>query len=137
MNDDHLVEDLQYIQYTLTLSLKLKERLEKHLQRLKYLQHPQSRKQFWLLQALQEKLLGEEKNSDSHKVKHLHVTLTQEIVENLNARLALSPKTFTKKKWVLEAIEEKLEAEKTLIQTKQDQFKKNKSSIKKNLAVSG
>ena len=97
MNEDSSLDDLQYIQYTLSLSHTLKERLDKHLQRLKYLQQPHSIRQFWLLHAVQEKLRKEENSIEPPKAKHLNLTLEQEIIDQLNAWLAQSPKILTKK----------------------------------------
>ena len=118
MKNDPLFEDFEYIVYTLTLSTKLKERLDLHLERLKYIQHPERIRQSWLLHALNEKLHREE-SVDSFKNKYLNLELKQEVVEQLNARLALAPKILTKKKWILDAIQEKIEAEKSLMQKKQ------------------
>lgn len=126
MNNDPLIEKLT--DFTLTLPTELKEKLDNHLQKLKCLHHPLSVRQYWLLNAIKEKLNRKKTDLSDSQYKNLNLKLPQDLVEELNALLKLSQNSYTKKKWLLEAIEEKIDAEKKMIQ--EEQQKPNKSMAK-------
>lgn len=117
MNNDPLIEKLT--DFTLTLPTELKEKLDNHLQKLKCLHHPLRVRQYWLLNAIKEKLNRKKVDLNDSQYKNLNLKLPQDLVEELNALLKLSQNSYTKKKWLLEAIEEKIDAEKKMIQEEQ------------------
>lgn len=128
MNDDTF-DELKYSQYTFSLSLKLKQRLDEHLKRLKYLQHPHSVRQFWLVNAIQEKIQKEKSSSDIAKAKHLNVKILPKILKEISEHIKLSYFNYSKKKWIVEAIEEKLEQEKVLLESKKKPSKQKTAEL--------
>lgn len=107
-------------QYTITVPSSLISKLDDHLQILKFLHHPENKRQTWIINAIRKKL-SLANNLNIAKGKHLNLKLEELLANELEGRLAeilkLHP-NYTKKQWILEAIEEKLESEKELVQNK-------------------
>jgi hypothetical protein len=123
------------IAFSFTVSRRLRERIDRHLKNLKILRKPQCKRKAWLLEALDEKLKRQRKKSSSEipKIKALSICLSKELVEKIEARLKLHPKVYTKKKWIIEAIEEKFQNERKFIllkQTSEKQQNDNNSESK-------
>lgn len=119
--DDTLKKLEKPIQYTLTLTPKLQSKLEEHLEILKKLHHPEKKRQTWLVNAIHEKFSRETGSQNIHKCNHLNLRLSQTLTQKLNERLdeiAKSHPGYSKKQWILDAIEEKLEAEREIVQEK-------------------
>lgn len=115
------------IQYSISLTAKLFKRLSNHFDSLKLIGHQDRKRQSWLLKAVQEKLSREKDSEDLYKGKYISFKLQNHLYENLKNRLEeIEGKNirYSKKKWIIDAIEEKLEAEQELIQEKLQQIKK-------------
>ena len=109
------------VQYSIKLDPFLKDKLDDHLQTLKFLHHPEKSRQTWILNAINEKIDREEDSEVLSKEKYLSVTLSEATRAKLEERLAEISQVipgYSKKKWLLEAIEEKLEEERELVQSK-------------------
>lgn len=104
-------------------------RLANHIRTLKYMGMLERSKRDWLTEAIQEKLHREEQNAHSVKSipvqRSLHISLDPELRIALEARIDLIKKVtsqpYSTKKWVLEAIQEKIEREEALTRKFGDQ----------------
>lgn len=109
------------VQYSITLAPFLQKKLDSHLQTLKFLHHPEKVRQTWILNAINEKILREKDSKAVSKEKYLGITLKKGTLKKLESKLAEISKMlpgYSKKQWVLEAIEEKLDEEKEAVQAK-------------------
>ncbi|MBA3816883.1 MAG: hypothetical protein H0X29_10280 [Parachlamydiaceae bacterium] len=122
MEDEKKLNDLNTVNYTFTLPSILYKRLENHLQELNRLQNPQKKKQTWLVNAIQEKIARDEHSDMISKANHLNLRLDENTLQKLEERMSKINRQkklkYTKKQWILDAIEEKMEVEKELIQNK-------------------
>jgi hypothetical protein len=131
MNESE-IEDLKPTHYSLTLPKKLKERLDAHLEILKKLDPPQSKRYYWIIEALKDKLDREENKTDIRQKKHLTVHLDEETLHQIDTRIKSTQMTFyAKKNWIIEAIEEKIKIEKSCSQDNQRTTKKNTACNRK------
>jgi hypothetical protein len=119
MDEDTFTELGKSISYSINLTPMLHKKLRQHLQILKHLRHPEKEQQTWIINAIRQKISRENSSQDISREKYLGVKLDAYILEKLEARLAEIGKThpgYSKKQWLLDAIEEKLEAEKEAVQ---------------------
>lgn len=100
--------------YTIRIGESLYERLDQHILLLNHVEQTDHSKQSWILEAIQDKLKGEEGSSLIPKVKHVHFKVPKDLSRKIVNRVEFIRKfrdSYSKKKWILEAIEEKLEKE--------------------------
>jgi hypothetical protein len=119
MTDDNTFIEDKSISYSISLTPMLHKKLQEHLQMLKHLRHPEKQQQTWMINAIRGKVSRENSSQEISREKYLGVKLDMAILEKLEARLAEICKShpgYSKKQWLLDAIEEKLEAEKELVQ---------------------
>lgn len=114
------------VQYSIRIAPFLKNKLDRHIKTLKYLNHPEKSHQTWILNAINEKIERDEGSDHLPKEKYLSVTLKDSIREKLDERLEEISQiisSYSKKKWILEAIEEQLEEEKEQVQEKLAEYR--------------
>lgn len=107
------------IQVRIKLKQSLYQQFLKHLQDLKEKNHPDRTQKAWIYNAILKKIERDEASLDIPKAKHLALKLDEDLSDRLEARIEEICKTiphYTKKQWILDAIEEKLEAEKEIVQ---------------------
>lgn len=100
---------------------RLLRRLQKHISDKNFSQNKDLSQQEWIAKAIEEKLKKEqdsaEPDKNSLKVVHVSVRLPKELDHELQKRLASvrdssvndRNTSYSKKSWIIEAIEEKLE----------------------------
>lgn len=106
-------------------------RLTNHIRTLKYLGRLDRSKHDWMVDAVREKLKREREHAHSFKSipveKSIHISLDEELKSELENRIALIKKftaqTYSTKKWVLEALQEKIEREEALTREFADQLR--------------
>jgi uncharacterized protein YdiU (UPF0061 family) len=127
VKDEDLFKELRKtVQYTITLNPSLHNRLEGHLQILKCLTPNEGKRQTWMVNAISEKILRENESQDISKAHHLSLKLNESTYKKLQVRMEEINKSnpaFSKKQWLIEAIEEKLETEKKVVQEKLSEFR--------------
>lgn len=95
----------------------LSSRLEDHLYLLKKIGGSRVTKQNWIIEAIREKLdrdVAESVPCQANKDRRMVLKLDPNTLETLKSRIDLSRRigaSYSKNKWVLEAIDEKLEKE--------------------------
>jgi len=105
------------------------------MRRLKLLRHPEREQQSWIINAILKKIARESSVQDTSLKKYLGLKLDENLIKKLESKLAEINKSipgFSKKQWLLSAIEEKLEVEKELlkkaISISPKKFKKKQNS---------
>lgn len=91
-------------------------RIEKHVLICRSLENSKKKKQQWIQEAIEEKLEREDhpKNIPIPRDKGVNFKLPSQTYQKLEKRLKLIKKvkgSFSRKRWIIEAIEEKLERE--------------------------
>lgn len=126
MEDEILNKSLREFNYTFTIPLTLYNRLKNHLKALKHLNHPERKKKTWIFNAIQEKIARNVHSQEISKAKHLNLRLEENTQQKLNEKFSeISNRTgshHSKKQWILNAIEEKLESEKEFVQNKLTEY---------------
>jgi predicted transcriptional regulator len=115
--------------YAVKIGKNLAERIDNHIDVLKYLKNKDLKKSQWLLEAISEKI-----NREEHlppyalpKEKHLNIKLDDQLrerMERIVSALKSVRRAYSKKQWIVEAIAEKLdkeEAEAKQLARKKDQ----------------
>lgn len=106
------------VQLTIKIKSSLHNKFLNHLQNLKSQNHPERTQKAWILDAILKKMERDAASQGIHKAKHLALKLNEKLFEQLEARIEEISKViphYTKKQWILDAIEEKLEAEKEIV----------------------
>ena len=110
MSEDHKNES---ILYGLSISQKTHERIRRHLALKKALGEGEKSQKEWLTKAVQKKLKKEEKQISIPKQMQLRVELPKSLVEKIDKCVEscrkFSKTSYSKKKWMIDAIEELLE----------------------------
>jgi hypothetical protein len=106
----------KFISYSIRIGESFYGRLSNHINLIKHFHNHAYSKQIWIIEAIKERLEKEEKSEDlSLNIdKYLNFKLdekTQDRVEKRVKILSQFSKSFSRKKWILEAIEEKLNRE--------------------------
>lgn len=112
-------ENLQQIKtknYSLRISENIFNRINNHVHILKRLESRSHSKQRWIEEAICEKLNHEEalNNIKLPKEKHLSFKISESLSKRIENRIELVRKfkiSYSAKKWLLDAITEKLERE--------------------------
>jgi hypothetical protein len=107
-------------QYTVSISPHLHNRLDKHIFILKKLVRTGHTKQQWLVEAVEEKLKNEKSSQtqDIEKEKRVSLridVLTKKILEEQIQLIRCFRTSYSKRKWILDAIQEKLDLEEVSI----------------------
>lgn len=115
-NDFELPEEPNAKGYTVKIDEQLFKRLEKHIKVLKRIEQTGISKQTWITDAIKEKLAKDKDpgNMDLPKERHLTLKINDPINEKIDAKVNILKQlqaSYSKKKWLLEAIYEKLESE--------------------------
>lgn len=102
--------------YGIRLSEHLFEKLEKHVMLLRHLDGSTMSKHAWIIQAIQDKLDKEEdlRLSSIPKERSMSIRLPEKLAEQLDKQVDIIGNfrvSFSKKKYIVEAIFEKLEQE--------------------------
>lgn len=103
----------------LNVKNRLLKRLQKHISDRNFALNQDISQQDWIAKAIEEKLKKEKElgqpDKNSLKLAHISIHIAKEINRLLQERLAEvkndRQKSYSKKSWVIEAIEEKLEQE--------------------------
>lgn len=127
--NSEIQEEEKYIQFSFKVQDELARKIDKHLHLLKYLNHNRKSKQQWINEALVEKTKRDQESlSDSlAKEKQLTVRIDPRLNTKIEKNVDLIKcfkSGFSKKLWVIEAVEQKLmreeaEAKKLLHETTQ------------------
>lgn len=107
---------------------RLYENLDNHLTAIKALKGKVT-KQSWINQAIKEKLHKESSSFKVSKLKTINFKIDQESLPGIETRVNFIKKfrrTYSRKLWIVEAIQEKLEKEAKSVQ---EEMEKIKSSI--------
>ncbi len=115
-NDSENHDDNQAIQFSFKVDEGLASKIDKHLHLLKYLSHCKKSKQQWINEALAEKTARdkEELSDTLTKEKQLTVRIDPRLNKKIEASVDLIKafkSGFSKKMWVIEAVEQKLRRE--------------------------
>lgn len=111
-----LIEELRKpITYNFKLSSRLENRFETHMQVLKQ-SNPQHKRKNWLNEAISEKV--KKYSTAISKGFFLSLKINKQLLEMVSERI--SGTAYSKKKWIIEAIEEKLDREKLLLKQLQE-----------------
>lgn len=106
------------VQVGVRLKPSLYKSLLLHLKNLKEQKHPERTQNTWILNAIRKKMERDEASTGIPKAKHLALKLDVSLSDRLEARIEEISKViphYTKKQWILEAVEEKLENEKKIV----------------------
>lgn len=122
-----LLKKLKSQQYSVSISQNLHDRITKHLLILKKLCRQGQTKQNWLMEAIRERLEFEENNKEC-EFQERRITLQVDLLteERLSHRVSYIKQfrsSYSKKKWILDAIEEKLEKEKPMAEQKLAEYR--------------
>jgi len=126
-NESNLSSLDKTILYTIRIPALLQKKIDSHLQILKVLKHPEKNQHKWLLNAIHKKLLKEVNSQEISKSTNLNVKLDDDLADQVDKRISQINRvypSYSKKQWLLEAIEEKLESENDMVQNKLAQFRK-------------
>ena len=122
-----LLKDLKLQQYSFCITQNLHDRLTKHLLILKKLCLQGQTKQNWLMEAIREKLsLAESIQECDFQERRINIQVDLLTEEKLSSRVAYIKQfrsSYSKKKWILDAIEEKLEKDKSMTEKKLAEFR--------------
>ena len=86
-NEDLLIELGKVIQYSFTIPSFLQSKLQKHLQLLKLLRHPEKNQHNWIISAIHKKLSSEKSSLNISKGKNLNVKLEKELAAKVDERI--------------------------------------------------
>lgn len=112
-------------QYTVSISPVLHTKIEEHIYLLKKLLKPDHTKNKWVNEAIQEKLSREKAKKDIVRDKHVRVfidLLTKRKLEERVQMIRSLRYSYSKKQWILDAIEEKLSHEEDSIKIKLKEY---------------
>lgn len=112
--------------YVIEISESLYHKIEKVISTLNKLDNHNHSKRSWAIEAIQEKLRSEEVFPNFLKGKHLNLFISQELNKELEKKVALLKKfrkSYSKKKWIIEALHEKLEREENQAKMLIEKFK--------------
>ena len=118
-NFSYLEEDFDFIQTSLKINQDILLKIEQSISILKN-KNKKTNKQRWVLLAIQEKLQKSKEHNVEKKAptikqkKTLSFVLTNKLSQDLERDVTLyksEDESYTKKRWILEAIQEKLERE--------------------------
>lgn len=113
--------------YAIEIGDSLHKKIDTHIKALS-LDDRNHSKQSWIIEAIKEKLSTEKQNAFKmlSKGKFLNLSMSkklmQEVEEKVTAHKAIR-KSYSKKKWILEAIYEKFDKEEKLADQLMEQFK--------------
>ena len=101
------------------ISKRILKKLQKHIAVSNYALHQDLSQQEWILKAITEKLEREKANSEHHfnSLKQVTIRLDRSLKDQIEKKLFNlkasndQSKSYSKKSWILEAIEEKLDRE--------------------------
>lgn len=99
--------------YSLRVGARLYNRIAKHFQFLKHLNNFKNQRE-WIEKAVLEKLSRDEEKDLNERIpaeKHLSFKISSELDEKIEEKVELIKKfrSFSKKLWILEAIQEKID----------------------------
>lgn len=124
MNDDNeFLEPMAFSRSTFEISPAIYQRVEDLLYLSKNLSGEIVYKQDWILKAIKEKLKYDEEllHDTIPKEKFLNIKIDQTTLKSLEEKVNLIKKfrrTYSKKQWIVEAIQEKLNREEVAIRKK-------------------
>lgn len=101
--------------YTVHIADHIYKLLEEHIHMMKCLEDKSYTRQNWVINALKEKLHRSNDKELLLKDRHLQLKLDQLMHENIESKVKLIKnfrRTYSRKKWIVEAIYEQLEREK-------------------------
>jgi hypothetical protein len=120
------------VQLTVKVKTSLHDKLLNHLQKLKSQNHPDRTQNAWVLNAILSKMERDEASQVIPKARNLALKFDETLTERLEARIEEISKTiphYTKKQWILDAIEEKLEMEKEIMQKKLAEYRQGLNEL--------
>lgn len=100
--------------YVIEISESLHRKIEQLISTLNKLNDRSHSKKSWAIEAIKEKLQAESASPNVVKEKHLNLFMSQQLNQELEKKVALHKKfrkSYSKKKWIMEALYEKLERE--------------------------
>lgn len=109
------------LQYTVSISPVLHNKLDQHIYVLKKLIKPKLTKKDWVAEAVEQKLARDDSKQDLPKVKRICIKidhLTKGILDNLVDMVRSLRNSYSKKQWILDAIQEKLAQEEGAVKNK-------------------
>jgi hypothetical protein len=116
--------------YSIRIEERLYKRINKHIQLLKHLNSSQSQKN-WIEKAILEKFEREEERNITECIppeKHLSFKTNSQIHATIEKKVEVIRKfrsSFSKKQWILEAIQEKLDREEEKIEKQTKELLEN------------
>lgn len=132
--DFEALSELKPIGYCIEIPDALHNKITEHLQFLKRLQDPTYTKQRWALEAVKEKIKAEEETitgfTKAHFLRIDFPEIVNRKIEGKVEELKKSRGSYSKKKWVLEALYEMLDKEKAKIKHLLDNSRASKISSK-------
>jgi hypothetical protein len=115
MNEDsELPDKAPAIGYSIKIDAHLHKKLERHLKILKHLDQQSLSKQKWVMDAVQEKLSAEQNEKEIPKNFFLSLRINVSTNKKIESKVEYEKKfrdSYSKKQWLIEAINEKLERE--------------------------
>jgi hypothetical protein len=107
--------------YSIELGKNLADRINKHIQLLKYLNHKIKSKQVWAEKAIQEKLEREKDLPPDEGIEdeYFHFKISDQVQKEVKQRVKLIKQfknSYSQKKWFLEAFYEKLDQDEQVAQ---------------------
>ena len=115
-DNDHDIPNPKEMGYAIEISESLYRKIDKLIHIFNKLDDQSYSKQSWVLEAIKEKLVTEGENNDVPKVKFLKLQMSPQINQKIEEKVSLYKQfrtSYSKKKWLLEAIyEKKLEEKK-------------------------
>jgi len=125
-NDDEMTKDKYY---TFEVSPHIHGKIEKLIFMLKKLDDCNINKQSWILNAVKERLLSADETGTLKNVKEktLHFKIDEFTSDLLEKEIAFTKnfrRSFSKKQWILEAIQEKIERDEKKLKDLLEKIKK-------------
>lgn len=126
-NDDESISNVDLLntlrakQYTVTISPILYDKFNRHLLFLKKLCQVGQTKQKWLMEAIHEKLQREKNSTEGLPERRINIKIDVLTLKKVSERIDFIRKfrtSYSKKQWIADAIEEKLEIEKNSVTKK-------------------
>ncbi|MBA3816882.1 MAG: hypothetical protein H0X29_10275 [Parachlamydiaceae bacterium] len=108
-------------QYSVSISPHLHSKLEQHIFVFKKLLKPGYTKQQWLIEAIEEKLKNDDPDKEVENEKRVSFridALTKKILEKHVQQISYFRSSYSKRKWILDAIQEKLDLEEKAVKKK-------------------
>lgn len=106
-------EALQIKNYNVSISENLSSKLEKHLNNIKISKYKKYTKAQWISEAIYEKI-DESPEAHLNKEQRIHLKLPKGILDEIDKRIQILKKahvSYSKKKWIMESIYDKLDRE--------------------------